>query len=75
VSSLIIEDLKAWDVELVRTIFDEATADKVLQIPISRHGGDDYVSWPHARFGQYTVRSAYHLAHEDRFAVARSKFG
>jgi hypothetical protein len=75
VSSLIIEDLKAWDVELVRTIFHEATADKVLQIPISRHGGDDYVSWPHARFGQYTVKSAYHLAREDRFAVTHSNSG
>jgi hypothetical protein len=33
------------------------------------------MSWPHARFGKYTVRSAYHLAHEDHFAVDRSKSG
>jgi hypothetical protein len=56
VNSLILEDVKTWDVELVRTIFDEATTDKILQIPISRHGGDDHVSWPLARFGHYTVR-------------------
>jgi hypothetical protein len=75
VDSLILEDTKTWDVELVRTIFDEAIADRILQLPISRHGGEDFVSWPHARFGQYTVRSAYHLAREDRFAVDRSNTG
>jgi hypothetical protein len=69
------QDVKAWNVELVRSIFDGDTASKVLQVPISRHGGADHMSWPHARFGKYTVRSAYHLAREDRFAVDRSKSG
>jgi hypothetical protein len=76
VDASIIEDIKAWDVELVRTIFDESTAGRmILQMPISRHGGEDHVSWPHARFGQYTVRSAYRLAREDRFDVDRSYRG
>jgi hypothetical protein len=75
VNLLILEDVNTWDVELVRTIFDEATTDKILQIPISRHSGDDHVSWPLARFGQYTVRSTYHLAREDRFTVDRNGTG
>jgi hypothetical protein len=75
VASLILEDAKAWDVDLVRSVFDEGTANMILQVPISRHGGADFISWPHARYCQYTVRSAYHLAREDRFAVQRSSSG
>jgi hypothetical protein len=42
--------------------FHEELADTVLQIPISRHGGEDFVSWVHDKHGQYTVRSAYNMA-------------
>jgi hypothetical protein len=50
-------------------------ATKVLQIPISRHGGEDFLSWPHIRFGVYTVKSAYHLAKSESALVARSAKG
>jgi hypothetical protein len=42
-------------VDLIRTIFSEDVAVKILQVPISKHGGDDFASWPLSRFGQYTV--------------------
>ena len=75
VSSLILEDCRSWDVQLVNTIFSEEVAERVLQIPISRHGGVDFVSWPHTRFGCYTVRSGYNLARASKFNEQRSSEG
>jgi hypothetical protein len=51
-----------WDADLVSGIFDKEMASKILQVRLNRHGGDDFASWPHAKFGIYTVRSAYNLA-------------
>jgi hypothetical protein len=75
VDSLILAGSRAWDENLIRSIFSENVASKILQVPISRHGGDDFASWPHSRFGQYTVRSAYRLARSDHFATVRSQSG
>jgi hypothetical protein len=65
----------SWDVSRVRSVFEEEVADKILQIPISRHGCDDYASWPLSRCGVYTVRSAYHLARSEQTAARRSSTG
>jgi hypothetical protein len=72
VSTLILEGERTWDVNLVRTIFPGEVALKILQIPISRHGGEDFISWPHTRFGSYTVRSGYNLARSASFCEQRS---
>jgi hypothetical protein len=68
VSSLILEDTRTWDVDLVHTIFTEEVAAQVLQVPISTHGGMDFASWPHTRFGCYTVKSGYNLARTCKFS-------
>jgi hypothetical protein len=44
VSSLILEDRWAWDADLVRSVFSEDDAKKILQVPISRFGGEDFAS-------------------------------
>jgi hypothetical protein len=75
VDTLMMAGTRSWDVDLVRTIFVEDVANKILQVPISRHGGEDFASWPWTRYGQYTVRSAYHLARADRVATDQSKRG
>jgi hypothetical protein len=62
VSTLIDPDTGAWDSDVIKSFFDDVTAAKILQIPLSRRGGDDYPSWPHAKYGVYTMRSAYNLA-------------
>jgi hypothetical protein len=56
-------------------VFEEDIADQVLQIPISRRGGEDFVSWPFTRFSDYTISSAYNLARKDKFFLDRSKQG
>jgi hypothetical protein len=61
-----------WDTDRIQTLFDEETAAKILQVPISRHGGEDFVSWPYTKNGAYSVRSAYHLARTEAVYLARS---
>ncbi|KAK1602970.1 hypothetical protein QYE76_018463, partial [Lolium multiflorum] len=75
VDTMMVDGTSSWDSELIRTIFDDEVAAKILQVPISRHGGDDFASWPWTRFGTYSVRSAYHLARSERVASDRSKHG
>jgi ribonuclease HI len=75
VDFLLDEDHCSWDAHVVRSVFEEDIADQVLQIPISRRGGEDFVSWPFTRFSDYTVSSAYNLARKDKFFLDRSKQG
>lgn len=52
-----------WNEEnvIVQSEYEE-TVELILQTQISSHGGEDFVYWPHTRFGLYIVRSAYNLA-------------
>jgi ribonuclease HI len=75
VSFLLAEDHRSWDVDVVRSVFEEDVANRVLEIPISRRGGDDFLSWPLTKYGEYTVRSAYHLARNEKFFLDQSKKG
>jgi predicted Zn-ribbon and HTH transcriptional regulator len=75
VDTLMMDGTYTWDSELIRTIFDADVVAKILQVPISRHDGEDFASWPWTRFGSYSVRSAYHLARSKRVATERIKHG
>jgi hypothetical protein len=56
-----------WEVDTVRAFFHTEIAETILNVPISKHGGEDFVSWMHDKHGQYTVRSAYNLARTASF--------
>jgi hypothetical protein len=75
VDCLLSDDHGSWDAEVVRAVFEEDVANRVLDIPISRRGGDDFISGPFTKYGVYSVRSAYHLAREEKFFINRSKQG
>ena len=47
----------------------------IMRIPISRRGFEDFASWPHGKFGVYTVRSAYNLARTEKFFSKRCAQG
>jgi hypothetical protein len=49
--------------------------DKILQVQISRHGGDDFVRWPLTKNGMYSMMSAYNLVHSKNFFISQSKLG
>jgi hypothetical protein len=53
--------------DIVQQFFSEKMAAVIQTIPVSKHGGEDFASWPYARFGVYTVRSAYNLARTEKF--------
>jgi hypothetical protein len=72
---LIDDQTGSWIPETVYAFFDKDTADLIMQVQISRHGGDDFVRWPHTKNGLYSVRSAYNLARSDKFFTSRSKHG
>jgi hypothetical protein len=69
------EEGTAWEEETIRAFFHNELATTILQIPISRHGGQDFVSWPHDKHGVYTIRSAYNLARAVEFFSDRSTAG
>lgn len=75
VKSLMVDRRRAWNEETVRTFFPVPVADCILQTQINRHGESDYVSWPHTRFGEYTVRSAYNLVRSADFFTEQSCTG
>jgi hypothetical protein len=72
VKFLFNDDADGWNMEKVRHYFYEPMAQVIQQIPISRHGGEDYATWPHSKPGLYTVRSAYHLARTERVLMKQS---
>jgi hypothetical protein len=74
VSCLIDEENSCWIPETVNAFFDSKTAEYIMRIQISRHGGD-FVRWPHTKHGLYTVRSAYNLVRAEGFFVERSRRG
>jgi hypothetical protein len=74
VKPLFRDGFRSWDADVVCTIFPDEVASKILQIPISRHAGEDFVSWPHTRtrFGYYTMQSGYNLARSRKFSDQQS---
>jgi hypothetical protein len=65
----------AWEEDIVRVFYHEELADTILKVPISRHGGDDFVSWMHDKHGQYTIRSAYNMARSAPFFAEQGRVG
>lgn len=74
VSALLNADCTAWDAEVIRGLFSDQIAELILCIPISSRIGEDFISWAHTKFGNYSVRSAY-LARASKLITDRSKCG
>jgi hypothetical protein len=72
VDFLLNDSNSSWSVDVVRSVFEEEVADQILQVPISRRGGEDFISWPFTKFGSYSVRSAYNFARTGQFFLEQS---
>ena len=59
VSELIDHDSATWKVDVVRRNFLSPDADAILNIPLRRSGGEDFVAWALEKSGEYSVKSAY----------------
>ncbi|XVF83132.1 hypothetical protein PTKIN_Ptkin16aG0108800 [Pterospermum kingtungense] len=51
-----------WDYDLINSLFDNDTADAILQLPLSRFNGIDKLIWCDSPTGEFTVRSASMVA-------------
>jgi hypothetical protein len=71
VQFLLNDSTGGWDMDKLRFFFTDHMAETIQKIPISKHGGDDFASWPMARMGIYSVRSAYKLARTEKFFSKR----
>jgi hypothetical protein len=68
VHCLIDEDTKTWNQETVHAFFDEAAAEQILNILISRHEDGDFACWPftrhvHAVYGLPTILLSFGKIH------------
>jgi hypothetical protein len=48
-----------WRSEKIHEIFLASDAHAILQIPLCRSAGDDWLAWHYEKSGVYSVRSAY----------------
>ena len=63
VSSLIDPMTKWWIMNLIRATFLPFEADTILKIPLSHDLPEDKIIWLGNSRGVFTVKSAYHIAH------------
>lgn len=59
-----LEDQRAWNVPLVRTIFNMEDADKILRVPLIASVSNDCLLWGHSNDGRYSVKTGYKLCRQ-----------
>ena len=63
VSSLIDPDTKWWKVEVLRSTFLPFEVGTILKILLSYNLSEDKLIWIGNKKGEFSVKSAYHIAH------------
>jgi hypothetical protein len=61
VTELTDAESRTWDEELLHNLFWSVDVQRILNIPLSRRGVEDVVSWHFNRNGIFSVKSAYHI--------------
>jgi hypothetical protein len=61
VANVIHQDTKAWNFDVIHTIFDSATAAKKLQVLLFETVRQDKLVWKEDKCGHYSITSAYCL--------------
>jgi hypothetical protein len=62
-----------WNMPLIHEIFSIEEADLIGKLAVSPRAGMDRLVWSCTKNGEFTVRSAYHLA-KDKFKVDRGSY-
>ncbi|XP_074287994.1 uncharacterized protein LOC141613155 [Silene latifolia] len=61
-----------WNEGLIKLLFEEESANRILAIPLSATQIEDEVIWPFSRNGKYNVKSGYALIFKDYYEVKAS---
>ena len=48
-----------WKSKIIKESFIPPDADAILNIPLRRGGGDDFMAWAFEKTGTYTIKSAH----------------
>ena len=77
VSQLIDQDTKWWNSSLINQIFYPFEAEKIKSIPICSFTQPDLLFWPSTNYGNFVVKSGYHLlcADEDSELASSVSYG
>lgn len=59
VEDLIDHQNSCWNIQTIRSIFDQQTVMKILQTPIQWLENEDSIWWPYTRSREYSVKSGY----------------
>jgi hypothetical protein len=59
---------REWDVETLRTCLYPRDVEEVLKIRPRQCGDENFVAWAWEKYGLFTVKSAYRLAHSMEYA-------
>ena len=59
-----------WDEAKVDAMFTPEDVSDIRQIPVGGNGVEDILAWNYTKDGEFTVRSAYHLAMNVRRATS-----
>ena len=65
VGHLIHQGIKNWNEELVRYIFEDGTAQQILNTSLFQQVSEDRLVWQPEKNGKYSVRSAYRVCMEE----------
>ena len=75
VSFLIDEEKGEWNETVIHECFDQAAAEKILNIPLCYTSCDDFPSWKHTKTGVYSVKSGYCFTRLESFHSLQSTNG
>lgn len=71
-ADLIDPTMGSWDEQLVRETFLAIDVSRILAIPLSQNGMEDFVAWKYTKNGLFTVRPAYHVEWNHQFGAAEN---
>ena len=61
VSELIDNETRTWNEEMIRYLFWQADAERILRIPLAIGMMHDFISWHPNKNGMFSVKSSYYL--------------
>ncbi|XP_058774671.1 uncharacterized protein LOC131648950 [Vicia villosa] len=61
VSNLMLDNVKQWNMELLRDLFDYTTIEDIIQVPLVEEVTEDRLVWKEEENGCYSVRSGYRM--------------
>nr|POE65505.1 hypothetical protein CFP56_47103 [Quercus suber] len=64
--TLIDQQSRTWDLEIIKGYFNPLEVDLILKIPLSSNYVEDKLVWPHTANGVYSVKSGYNFIAKEK---------